>query len=314
VNDAVKPPARQEPAPATGTPASPPVRRRIKEMEVMVADAIVETADTTTLVLFTGNDRLEYEPGHFCTVDPHQFEALERFIAFFEDQKGRKEPPRAYSMCSTPDEPRLAITVKEERYERGVTKYPPLLSPLLVKRTLRGMPLRIVGFTGPYTLPHDVESRTDHLVHVVAGSGVVPNFAILKHALVHHPRLRQTVVYSNKTWDDVIFRDALARLREQHPDRLRVIHALTREPEAERRGGRGVDVRCGRVTTSLLGEAIPDPAACLVYACGPAVSAWDRLRAKERGEQPAPRFMESVTASLADLGVPKERVKTESYG
>src|SRR5690349_17860341 len=34
--------------------------RRIKELEVMVADAIVETPDTTTLVLFTGNDRLEY--------------------------------------------------------------------------------------------------------------------------------------------------------------------------------------------------------------------------------------------------------------
>ena len=31
--------------------------RRIKELEVMVADAMVETPDTTTLVLFTGNDR-----------------------------------------------------------------------------------------------------------------------------------------------------------------------------------------------------------------------------------------------------------------
>jgi hypothetical protein len=33
--------------------------RRIKELEVMVADVIVETPDTGTLVLFTGNDRLE---------------------------------------------------------------------------------------------------------------------------------------------------------------------------------------------------------------------------------------------------------------
>src|SRR4029434_6191744 len=37
-----------------------PTSRRIKEMEVMVADVILETPDTTTLVLFTGNDRLEY--------------------------------------------------------------------------------------------------------------------------------------------------------------------------------------------------------------------------------------------------------------
>src|SRR5690349_7815089 len=177
--------AEQVSAPAAGA-------KRIKELEVMVADVIIETPDATTLVFFTGNERLDYEPGHFLTIDPHQFEALQRFIAFFEDQKGRREPPRAYSMCSTPDEKYLAVTVKEERYQSGTTKYPPLMSPMLVKRTVRGMRLAIVGFTGPYVLPPDVESRTDHLVHVVAGSGVVPNFAILKHALAHLPKLRHT--------------------------------------------------------------------------------------------------------------------------
>ena len=98
----------------------------------MVADVIVETPDTATLVLFTGNERLDYLPGHFLTIDPHQFEGLERFIAFLEDLKGRKEPPRAYSMASSPHEKYLAVTVKEERYVTGLTQYPPLLSPLLV--------------------------------------------------------------------------------------------------------------------------------------------------------------------------------------
>jgi ferredoxin-NADP reductase len=78
--------------------------RRIKELEVMVADVIVEAPDTTTLVLFTGNDRLEYSAGHFLTIDPHQFEALERFTSFLEDLKGKREPPRAYSMSSSPHE------------------------------------------------------------------------------------------------------------------------------------------------------------------------------------------------------------------
>ena len=160
-----------------------PDRRRIKQMEVMVAEAVQETADTTTLVLFTGNDRLDYKAGHFLTIDPHQFEGLERFIAFLEDLKGKKEPPRAYSMASSPHEKYLAVTVKEERYVTGLTQYPPLLSPLLVKRIPRGTRLVVTGFTGPYTLPDDIESKTDHLVHVCAGSGSVPNFAILKYAL-----------------------------------------------------------------------------------------------------------------------------------
>src|SRR5690349_24085404 len=94
-------------------------RRRIKEMEVMVADVIVETPDTATLVLFTGNDRLDYKAGHFLTIDPHQFESLERFLTYFEEIKGKKEPPRAYSMVSAPHEKYLAITVKEERYVSG---------------------------------------------------------------------------------------------------------------------------------------------------------------------------------------------------
>src|SRR5207344_2656961 len=155
-----------------------PPSRRIKELEVMVADVVVETADTSTLVFFTGNDHLEYRAGHFLTIDPHQFEALERFTAFLEDLKGKKELPRAYSMVSAPHERHLAVTVKEERYASGQTKYPPLLSPLLVKHMTRGLRLMVTGFTGPYTLPDDIESKTNHLVHLCAGSGSVPNVSI----------------------------------------------------------------------------------------------------------------------------------------
>src|SRR5215208_2780647 len=235
-----------------------PPTRRIKELEVMVADVVVETPDTSTLVFFTGNDHLEYRAGHFLTIDPHQFEALERFTAFLEDLKGKKEPPRAYSMCSSPHERYLAVTVKEEQYVSGATKYPPLLSPLLVKRTVRGMGLVVTGFTGPYTLVRDVMTHTDHIVHICAGSGSVPNFSMLKFALEHHATLRHTFIYSNKTWDDVIFRDALAQLERRHPDRVTVIHTLTREPEVT---AHGPSVRKGRVSAELMREVITDPTA-----------------------------------------------------
>jgi ferredoxin-NADP reductase len=285
-------------------------RRRIKEMEVMVAEARVETPDTTTLVLFTGNDRLDYKPGHFLTIDPHQFEALDRFIAYFEEQKGKKEPPRAYSMSSSPHEKYLAITVKEERYLSGQTRYPPLLSPLLVKRTTRGMRLAVTGFTGPYVLPDDVESRTEHLVHLVAGSGAVPNFAILKWSLVNHPTLRHTFLCSNKTWEDVIFREELAQLERTYPERLRVVHALTRDPITPVTQG----VWKGRVNAATLRALIPDPGACLVYACGPAVGPYERAAAAQKGEAPKPRFLEAALTALAEVGVPDANVRRESYG
>lgn len=285
-------------------------RKRIKEMDVMVADVVVETPDTTTLVLFTGNDHLDYKAGHFLTIDPHQFDSLERFIAFFEDRKQKKEPPRAYSLTSAPHERYLAITIKEERYVSGQTMYPPLLSPLLVKRTVRGMRLTITGFTGPYTLPDDIESKTDHLVHVCAGSGSVPNFSILKHSLKHHPKLKHTFMYSNKTWDDIIFRDELDKLERLEGGRLKVVHTLTREdPPAGR-----ANAKRGRISAEILREAIPDPSACVVYACGPAIGPFDRKLAKEKGVDPSPRFLESALGQLQAIGVSDDRIKRESYG
>jgi 3-ketosteroid 9alpha-monooxygenase subunit B len=286
-------------------------RHRIKELECMVSDVVTETPDTTTLYLFTGNERLSYEPGHFISIDPHQFEALERWIHFLEDQKGRRETARAYSLASAPHEKYLAVTVKEERYTSGATKYPPLLSPLLVRRLAKGTHMVVTGFTGPYILPADIERRTDHLVHVCAGSGIVPNMSILKHALETGMKLRHTLVYGNKTWDDVIFRRDLDALAAKHPGKLTIVHALTRDPEASSRGS---NVRSGRVSIDILRSAVPDWSACEVFTCGPGITKYDRQAAKERGEAPTPRFLESTLAALAELGLPKERIHRESYG
>lgn len=293
------------------TPNHTTKRRRIRELEVMVADAILETSDTATLVLFTGNDHLEYQAGHFLTIDPHEFPQLERFTAFLEDQKGKREPPRAYSMSSAPHEKYLAITVKEERYVSGQTKYPPLLSPLLVHRLPRGTRLLVTGFTGPYVLPADIEDRTDHIVHVCAGSGIVPNYSIIKDCLVNRPKLKHTLIYSNKTWDDTIFRDQLNELAAKCPEQVKVFHTLTRDPAA---ASRGPNVRSGRISAAMLRECIPAPSEVAVFCCGPAISKFDRDAAKARGEEPAPRFLESTLAALADIGIQNKQIHRESYG
>lgn len=283
--------------------------RRIRQYEVVVSDVIVETADTVTLV-FEGEGPFEYKAGQFCTIDPHQFRVIAGMTRFLEDLKKHKEPPRAYSMASAPFEP-LAITIKEEYYESGTTKYPPLLSPVLVHNVAKGMRMTISGFTGPYTLPDDVLDRTDHIVHVTAGSGSVPNWSILKYAVRCLPTLRHTFIYSNKTWDDVIFRDELNRFCAAHADKVRLVHCLTRQdvpPDAP------PGTRRGRVSADLLRELIPDPNAVLVYACGPALSSYERAAAREKGIEPTPRFMETVSAAVRDIGVPKDRFKTEAYG
>ncbi|HSG39075.1 MAG TPA: oxidoreductase, partial [Thermoanaerobaculia bacterium] len=235
---------------------APKTAPRPRIMEAVVTEVIRETPDSATLVLFTGNERLEYEPGQFLTIRPQQFPALERFCRYFEDVKGKKEPARAYSLSSAPHEKYIAFTVKEELYVSGQTKYPPILSPFLTHRTPPGTRMMVTGFGGPYVLAPDVESRTDHIVHICAGSGIVPNFSIIKHCLHTGMKLRHTLVYGNKTWEDIIFRRQLEELERKHPDQLRIIHALTREQNQLLFQG---DCRKGRVCEPLLREFIPDP-------------------------------------------------------
>jgi ferredoxin-NADP reductase len=134
---------------------------------------------------------------------------------------------------------------------------------------------------------------------------------MLKHALLNYPKLDHTFIYSNKTWDDVIFREELAELESTYPNKLKLVHTLTREPNPALHGP---NVRAGRVSTTLLKEFIPDPTGSMVYVCGPAISVHDREIAKENGTEPQPRFLESVLTGLKEVGVPNERIKRESYG
>jgi 3-ketosteroid 9alpha-monooxygenase subunit B len=293
-------------------------REKIKELEVMVADVIREAPDTVTLILFTGNDKLNYEPGHFLTISPHQFPALERWVNYLEDQKGKKEPPRAYSLTSSPDEKYLAITIKEERYISGVTPFPPLLSPILARRTARGQRMVITGFTGPFTFNEEVRRDSENVLHICAGSGIVPTYSIIKYDLRYFSKHRHTLIYSNKNFEDIIFYSQLRKLEEEFPERFKVIHTLTREtgdfsfnlPD----GKAGNTMKKGRVSRELISEAFTKFNSPAVFVCGPDHTVHQRKVAKEKGEELKPSFMGSVLSHLEELGVPKNKIKRESYG
>lgn len=278
-----------------------------RRFESVVSEVIVETPDTITAVLDVG-ERVSYRAGQYVTIDPHQFPALRSMTRYLEHMKGRAEPPRAYSMSSAPHEDGVAITIKEEVYD-GEMAYPPLISGFLVHQTRVGDRMEVVGFAGAYVLPEHLEA--DHILHLCAGSGSVPNVSMIKDSLTRHPNLRHTFVYSNKTWQDVIFRSDLARLRRANPDRLRVIHMLTREAAVS---SEDEDVRTGRVTLEVLGSILEREPHSLIYACGPAISVWDKRAHAAKGTTPPPRFLETMQVYLGTLGVPRDRIKIEAFG
>jgi ferredoxin-NADP reductase len=128
------------------------------------------------------------------------------------------------------------------------------------------------------------------LLLVAGGSGVVPLMAMLRERASADPRPPAVLLYSSRTFDDVIYRDELAALAAADTG-LRVIQTLTRSQPP---GWTGYDRRIDR---PMLSEAIaaagPAP---LVYICGPTL------------------LVEAAANGLVELGVPPAQVRTERFG
>jgi ferredoxin-NADP reductase len=183
---------------------------------------------------------------------------------------------RSYSIASAPGEP-LAITV--QRLENGE------VSPYLTEELRVGDELELRGPIGGYF----VWEPSDHspLMLIAGGSGVVPLRSMLRHRLRTGSDVPARLLYSSRTWPDVIYRGEL----DQHRDGVRVIWTLT---NSQPPGWTGYS---GRVNAAMLTEiAWPASQHPITFICGPT------------------SFVEAVAENLIGLGYPPERVKTERFG
>ena len=184
---------------------------------------------------------------------------------------------RAYSIASAPGEP-LAITV--ERLDDGE------VSPYLTEEARPGDQLEVRGPIGGYFV-WEPDSSGGPLLLAAGGSGVVPLRAILRHRSRTGSSVPVRLLYSSRSWEDVIYSSEL----DFPADGVEVIHTLTRSQPP---GWKGY---ARRVDEQMLAEvAWPAADGPLAYVCGPT------------------SFVESVAAGLVGLGYPAGRVKTERFG
>ena len=115
----------------------------------------------------------------------------------------------------------------------------------------------------------------------------MPLRAILRHRSRTGSSVPVRLLYSSRSWEDVIYSSEL----DFPADGVEVIYTLTRsQPRAWKGYARRVDEQ-------MLAEvAWPAAEGPLAYVCGPT------------------SFVESVAAGLVGLGYPAGRVKTERFG
>jgi ferredoxin-NADP reductase len=187
---------------------------------------------------------------------------------------------RCYSFSSSPLAGGLpAITVKRMADGR-VSKH-------LHDRVRVGDTLHALEPTGDFTLATD-PALSRHVVMVAGGVGITPLVSLAETVLHAEPASRVTLLTGNRREEEVVFRRRLAALQSVFSPRLVVRHALDEAP-ADWTG------LCGVLDGPQVLRAVGDEPADVWFVCGP---------------EP---MMRSVCASLAEAGVPRERIRTERF-
>jgi ring-1,2-phenylacetyl-CoA epoxidase subunit PaaE len=193
------------------------------------------------------------------------------------------EVRRNYSICAPAPSRRLRIGVK--RLDGGAFSGH-------ATSTLRvGDVVEVMTPTGRFS-PRLDPAQARHYCAVAAGSGITPVLSIVASVLEVEPASTVTLVYGNRTAASVMFLDELADLKDRYPQRFRLIHVLSREPqEAELLSGRLDPPRLRRLLESL----VPVDTVDEWYLCGPFA------------------MVEGAREVLAEAGVGAQHVHTELF-
>lgn len=206
------------------------VRRRLNWQFARVADIVIETPRTKSIVLEL--DDFDHLAGQHVDV---------RLTA--EDGY---QAQRSYSIASAPEDEQLVLTV--EQLPDGE------VSPYLTDVLMPGDQLELRGPIGGYFVWQ--ESLGGPLLLVGGGSGVVPLRAMLRHHRAVGSEIPARLLYSARTQGDLIYRSEL--------EEYETTFTLTRERDP------GWTGRTGRVDRDLIAElAWPPAERPRVYVCGP---------------------------------------------
>lgn len=202
-----------------------------------------------------------FTPGQFCQIK--------------NPTSDRPEQPHSFSIASTPKEAYIEFCFKV---------YGPWTQALAKKQA--GEVLHIAGPFGRFVWE---EKKDNPSVFLAGGVGVVPMYSMLQGLANDTKQVSITLLYGNRTEDDIAYRSQLESLIGAMPD-SKIIHILSdSRPEA---GWHGLT---GFITKEVLEKETPLSQNPTFFLCGP------------------PVFVQLMKDILKELAVTPEKIKSELY-
>jgi ring-1,2-phenylacetyl-CoA epoxidase subunit PaaE len=134
---------------------------------------------------------------------------------------------RAYSMSSSPYQNDLTITVKLVNGGQ--------MSSFINKTLKIGDSVDLLHPQGKFQVETDHTKKNDYFLFA-AGSGITPIMSILQQVLEEEPLSHVHLFYSNRTIDDIIFKEKLELLEKKYESQITITHTLTKPPKVKESG------------------------------------------------------------------------------
>jgi ferredoxin-NADP reductase len=188
---------------------------------------------------------------------------------------------RSYSIASSPEQ-KGEIELAVERLEEGE------VSTYLHDVLIMGDQVELRGPIGGYFVWE--ATMGGPLLLVAGGSGIVQLMAMIRHWRAAGSGVLVRLLYSSRTFEDIIYRQELDQLQREHKG-LDVVHTLTCEqPKGWDGYGQRIDMRMLEDVARPLGKELK------AYICGPTA------------------LVEGVANGLVALGISPDQVRTERFG
>lgn len=228
-------------------------------LELPVIETRQETPDVKSIKLGL-KEKLDYKPGQYMMIE----------LDVNDAENGNSRP---LSIASSPTENFLMFSTK--------------ISQSLFKQKFNSLKIgdkvKLKGPMGIFVLKEDAEE----VVLLGGGIGITPFRDMVKYACDKRLSTKLTLLYSNKTPADIVYKNEWNIFEKQNPN-LRVVNTITDNTT-------GWSGKTGRINESMIREFCDDVNNAIFYICGP------------------PGMVDGLSNLLKTMNINPQNIKVEKF-